>query len=837
MFRNMKLGIRLGIGFGLMVAIIAGLVLFSLQQVDDLDQGITLVVEDRMVKTRQANEAISQINLQGRYLRNMILSSNVADMEADRDRVLAAREVIGKIWDTLDATITSEEGRRLLDRVQKARPALKEGQDKMMPLTLAGKDSAAVAILFGTYREAQKEYLDAVDELIHFQQKLAQTDGMDADLLAQKTQAALKWLLFLALVVAGGIGWFITRSITAPVAKCIDIASKVARGETNIAIEVDSKDEIGKLMETMKHMVAIINDLIGQMNHMAADHDRGEIDTSMDEGKFHGAFGEMARGVNGMAFGHLAVQKKAMACVAEFGRGNFDAPLEKFPGKKAFINENIEAVRTNIKEFIQQMNSMSNDHDRGEIDTAIPADRFQGSFQVMAKGVNDMVFGHIAVKKKAMACVMEFGRGNFDAPLEKFPGKKAFINETIEKVRENLKALISDTDSLVTAALGGQLATRADATRHQGDFRKIVEGVNNTLDAVINPINEAASVLEKIAARDLTARVMGNYQGDLNRIKMAVNTAVDNLDKALAQVGQATLQVSSASQQISAGSQSLAQGANEQASSLEEVSSSLEEMASMTRQNAENALQAKNLAGEADGNARQGGEAMGRMNGSIVKIKESSDQTAKIVKTIDEIAMQTNLLALNAAVEAARAGEAGRGFAVVAEEVRNLAQRSAQAAKNTADMIGESVKNADEGVKIAQEVAKSFEQIASSSRKVNDLIAEIASASKEQSQGIEQVNSAVSQMDKVTQQTAANAEESASSSEELSSQAEELQSMVAQFRITQDIGASRQPQAIAPGARRRALPPPTRKAAPPSRNQVVDPEDVIPMDDATLREF
>lgn len=390
------------------------------------------------------------------------------------------------------------------------------------------------------------------------------------------------------------------------------------------------------------------------------------------------------------------------------------------------------------------------------------------------------------LQKNLVATVVKIGEGDLSTDMRPKDGKDeitpAIINTTVA-----IRNLITEAGTLSKAAVEGRLATRGDVSRYKGGYREIVEGVNMTLDAVIGPINEAQAVMEKVAARDMTARVKGDYKGDLGKIKDAINMAVDNLDQALTQVAEATEQVSSGSQQISAGSQSLAQGANEQASSLEEVSSSLEEMSSMTKQNAENANQANNLAAEANTNAAQGGEAMRRMSTSINKIKDSSDQTAKIVKTIDEIAMQTNLLALNAAVEAARAGEAGRGFAVVAEEVRNLAQRSAEAAKNTANMIEESVKNAEEGVTISIEVSKSFESISGSVKKVNDLIAEIAAASQEQSQGIDQVNTAVAQMDKVTQQNAANSEESASAAEEMSSQAEELQSMIAQFALSQSI--------------------------------------------------
>lgn len=240
-------------------------------------------------------------------------------------------------------------------------------------------------------------------------------------------------------------------------------------------------------------------------------------------------------------------------------------------------------------------------------------------------------------------------------------------------------------------------------------------------------------------------------------------------------------QVTAASSQVADASQSLAEGSTEQAASLEETSSSLEQMSSMTKQNADNAQQASTLSSQAQKTADEGNEAMRRMSSAINEIHKSSEETAKIIKVIDEIAFQTNLLALNAAVEAARAGEAGKGFAVVAEEVRNLAMRSAEAAKNTAAMIEESVKSAQSGVDISNEVDKTFVEIVSGVGKTTELVGEIAASSTEQAQGIDQINTAMTQMDTVTQQSAANAEESASAAEELSAQASQMNSVVSEL--------------------------------------------------------
>lgn len=255
------------------------------------------------------------------------------------------------------------------------------------------------------------------------------------------------------------------------------------------------------------------------------------------------------------------------------------------------------------------------------------------------------------------------------------------------------------------------------------------------------------------------------------------------LKRAIETLSAGASQVSSASGQVASSSQSQAEGASQQASSLEETSSALEEMASQTRQNAENADQAEKAVKETSKMVQGGVLSMDRMSTAISEIKSSAAETSKIIKTIDEIAFQTNLLALNAAVEAARAGEAGKGFAVVAEEVRNLAKRSAEAARNTSELIEKSQENANNGVSVTEEVSTQLLAVQESSNRINTLISEITAASKEQAQGIEQVNIGVAEMDKVVQQNAADSEESASAAEELSSHAAEMERVVAELEV------------------------------------------------------
>jgi methyl-accepting chemotaxis protein len=348
-----------------------------------------------------------------------------------------------------------------------------------------------------------------------------------------------------------------------------------------------------------------------------------------------------------------------------------------------------------------------------------------------------------------------------------------------------LKSVMEEISRLLEAMREGRLSVRGNADKFHGIYKNLVSAINRMMDEIVQPVQEASKTLEKVAQRDLTARMQGEYRGDYAIMKETLERAISNLSDGMNQVAAASEQVAHASTEISSSSKNLSLGGSEQAGALQEVSERLDDILKVIQRNSVFAREANSLSQEARASAEKGVSSMQRLSEAIDRIKASADATAKIVKTIDDIAFQTNLLALNAAVEAARAGESGKGFAVVAEEVRNLAMRSANAAKSTAHMLEESAHNASNGVSINMEVLKNLQEINGQVNKVSQVMHEISIASEEQLTGAQQISLAVGRASSVTQQNAATAQESAASAHELNAQASVMQEMVRTFRLDQ----------------------------------------------------
>ena len=454
--------------------------------------------------------------------------------------------------------------------------------------------------------------------------------------------------------------------------------------------------------------------------------------------------------------------------------------------------------------------------------------KHQGDFWAIGEGGNKTLVKVKNPLNVAARYVDRISKGDIPPKIvDEYKGDFNEIKNNLNQCIDAVSLLVSEAAMLAKAAVEGKLSTRADASQHQGDFRKIVQGVNDTLDAVINPINEAAEalkqmaegnlsikitgdykgdhaiiknalnttvdmmpfketieVLQSLAEGDLTVKVKGNYKGDSLELKNALNKTISSINEILGQVMVTIEEVTRGSMQVSDASTALSQGATEQAASLEEITSSMAEIGSQTKLNAENANQANVLTLEAREAAEKGNSEMDQLNSATSEINESSKNISKIIKVIDEIAFQTNLLALNAAVEAARAGRHGKGFAVVAEEVRNLAARSATAAKETSELIENSIKTVNNGASLAIKTGEALRDIQTSAIKAADIVGEIATSSNEQAQGIAQINEGLAQIDKVTQTNTASAEESASASEELSGQANQLRTLIQRFKIS-----------------------------------------------------
>ncbi|MEN9847824.1 MAG: hypothetical protein RL368_564 [Pseudomonadota bacterium] len=559
---------------------------------------------------------------------------------------------------------------------------------------------------------------------------------------SKEREDALFWLcllLVLTSLCSLGIVYLFARAINRPLSQAVNVANAIAAGNLHNQITHDRQDETGQLLIAFDSMQIQLRERIAR--EKAITEDALRINRALDC---------VTTGVIILDAQHQVIYINEVAQrLFKSDERNIRQELPKFDAN-SLIGAPIDVFYHNPAQQRQLLDQLTQS--------------LRTTLKIGSLTIDPIFTPVVNTEGERVGTAVEFN------------------NRTQEIATEQ------EINTVTVAAAQGIFNQRIELDNKAGFFRTVSESINVTLDFNQRMIEEIMRVVAAMATGDLTQTIEKDYAGSLDRLKQDVNATVKKLTEVMQSIQQTAQSVSQGADEISQGNVYLSQRTEEQAASLEETAASMEEMTATVQQNADNSRQAAQLATTAKQRAEQGSQVVGSAILAMNEINSSSRKIADIISVIDEIAFQTNLLALNAAVEAARAGEQGRGFAVVASEVRNLAQRSAAAAKEIKELIKDSSEKVSEGARLTNQSGETLDEIMTAVKKVSDIVAEIAAASQEQSSGIKQVNKVVAQLDEVTQQNAALVEESTSASDSMRNQAQNLKQQISFFKLPESQG-------------------------------------------------
>jgi len=607
-------------------------------------------------------------------------------------------------------------------------------------------------------------------------------------------------------------------AILLPIGEGNRILAQVSNGKIDELIAATYKGDHEKMKQAINNVAVVLQGLQKELGRLTDAAKEGHLAERGKHDQFKGAYAEIVRGVNGILDAVIAPLNVAANYVDRISRGDIPAKItDSYNGDFNVLKNNLNTCIDAVNALVADAGMLVKAAVDGKLATRADASKHQGDYRKIVQGVDDTLDAVIGPLNVAANYVDRISRGDIPAKItDTYNGDFNVLKNNLNTCIDAVNALVADAGMLVKAAVDGKLATRADASKHQGDYRKIVQGVNDTLDAVIGPLNVAARYVDMISKGDVPPQITDTYNGDFNTIKNNLNalvTAMNDITAAAEEVANGNLtvelhdrsaqdklmqalaamvggltrtvsdirgiagEVAAASQSISTASIQVSKGASAQAAAAEEASSSMEEMVSNIKQNADNASQTDKIANKSAKDAQESGK-------SVLEAVSAMKEIANKISIIEEIARQTNLLALNAAIEAARAGEHGKGFAVVAAEVRKLAERSQKAAAEINQLSSTTLR-------VSEKSGEMLDKLVPDIQRTAELVQEISAASKEQDTGAEQINKALQQLEKVIQQNASASEEMASTTEELTGQSDQLVSALGFFHTGDENGGGR----------------------------------------------
>jgi methyl-accepting chemotaxis protein len=781
MFKNISIKSRLTFVVSMLSLLLVVIGSMGLIGMSKANEGLRTVYEDRTVALGQIDQ-IESLILDNRLQTSLaLLNPTAAEIKRQTGIVEKHIEQIGETWKAYMATYLTPEEKAIADKFAEDRARfVKEGLHPLIALLRAGKFKEATVFNEEKLDQLFAPVREGIDKLGNLQLDVAKQEYAEAQSRYSTLRNSAIGMVAAGVILALWLGIALIRAIVRPLNATIGHFNQIAQGNFNNVIEVERQDEIGRVMEALKAMQTKLGFDLSESKRVAAEALR--IQNALDNVSTNVMIADNER--------NLIYMNKSIMPMFAAAQNDIRKDMPSFDANR-LMGSSIDQFHKNPAHQKQMLASFTSTF-KTEIKlggrtfalAASPVINDRGERLGSVVEWQDRTI-EVAAEKELAEIVNGAVQGDFSVRMD-MHGKSGFLQqlgEGMNKLMQTSETALNELAQMLRALSQGNLNEKI-TNDYYGTFGQLKDDANATAGQLREIIlNEVGRVLEALSRGDLTEKISNDYPGAFGQLKDDANTTVEKLTEIIAQVKDSTDLITTASQEIAQGNSDLSQRTEEQASSLEETASSMEELLSTVRRNTESAKHASQLAQGTSEVAEQSGKDVDILVTTMAAINESSRKIEDIISVIDGIAFQTNILALNAAVEAARAGEQGRGFAVVAGEVRNLAQRSAAAAKEIKLLIGDSVEKVSVGSRQVKEASDSISDVVTSVQLVASLMKEISVATAEQSMSIEQVNTAITQMDDVTQQNAALVEEAAAAAESMQDQANNLTEAMGTFKL------------------------------------------------------